>query len=96
MAGGAVFMKDVKDLKAWQLYAGQSIWFFFVGVMFYLIKSILDMTFLSKNKTFRSAYNVVESIGTGKADANDGSKFAASVLSGTQRATMDPMTDGLY
>jgi hypothetical protein len=96
MAGGAIFMKDVKDIKAWQLYAGQSIWFFFVGIMFYLVKSILDMTFLSKNKTFTSAYKVVESIGTGQAGADDGSKFAASVLGGSQRAAMDPMSAGLY
>tara|TARA_B100001175_G_C19331520_1_gene552777 strand:+ start:264 stop:530 length:267 start_codon:yes stop_codon:yes gene_type:complete len=84
-------MRDVKELKAWQLYAGQSIWFFFVGIVFYLVKSILDMTYLSKNKIFTSVYKVVESIGTGQAGADEGSKFAANILSGSQRAAMDPM-----
>ena len=91
---GAIFMKDVKELKAWQLYAGQSIWFFFVGIMFYLIKAVLDMTFLSKNKTFKSAYQVVESIGTGQAGADDGSKFAARVLG--NHASMSPVSADLY
>lgn len=94
MTGGAIFTKDVKELKTWQLYAGQSIWFFFMGIMFYLIKTIIDMTFLSKNKTFTSAYNVVESIGTGQAGANDGSKFAARILGKQQR--MDPISSALY
>jgi hypothetical protein len=96
MAAEAIFMKNVKDLKAWQLYAGQSIWFFFIGIVFYFIKSILDMTFLSKNRMFKSAYQVVESIGTGQAGADDGSKFAASVLKGSQRGIVDPTSAALY
>lgn len=95
MGGKAIFMKDVKELKAWQLYAGQSIWFFSVGIMFYFVKSILDMTFLSKYKTLTSAYQVVESIGTGRAGADDGSKFAAKVF-GSPREAMHPVTAGLY
>ena len=96
MTRGAVFMKDVKELKAWQLYAGQSIWFFFVGIMFYIVKMLLDMTFLTKNKTFTSAYEVVESIGTGEAGAAEGSKFAAGVFGKDHRAPMDPIAAGMY
>ena len=76
----ALFMRPVTELKAWELYTGQSIWFFFVGIVFFLIKSVLDMTFLKNNQRFQSAYRVVEKIGSGQARPNDGAAFADSVL----------------
>lgn len=84
-------MKDVKDLKAWQLYVGQSMWLFFIGIVFFLLKMLLEMTFLAKSSSFQSAYRIVEEIGTGKADADDGKKFAASIL-----GVHEPISSGLY
>jgi len=73
-------MKPVTELKAWELYTGQSIWFFFIGIVFFLIKYILDMTFLKSSARFQSAYRVVEKIGSGQARPADGAQFAESVL----------------
>lgn len=80
MAKEALFMKPVMELKAWELYTGQSIWFFFIGIVFFLIKYLLDMTFLKSSQRFQSAYRVVEKVGTGQAGAQDGAAFADSIL----------------
>ena len=76
----ALFMKPVTELKAWELYTGQSIWFFFIGIVFFLLKYILDMTFLKSNQRFQTAYRVVEKVGTGQARPQDGAAFADSIL----------------
>lgn len=86
-------MKNVKDLKVWQLYAGHSVWFFLMGIVFYFVKALLDMTFLKNSRMFTSVYKVVESIGTGQADARYGSKVAENVLGSDK---VDPLTTGLY
>tara|TARA_B110000027_G_C16060851_1_gene274432 strand:- start:183 stop:428 length:246 start_codon:yes stop_codon:yes gene_type:complete len=80
MAKEALFMKPVTELKAWELYTGQSIWFFFIGIVFFLIKYLIDMTFLKSNQRFQSAYRVVEKVGTGQARPQDGAAFADSIL----------------
>ena len=80
MVKEALFMKPVIELKAWELYIGQSIWFFFIGIVFFLIRYILDMTFLKSNQQFQSAYRVVEKIGVGQARPQDGASFAEAVL----------------
>lgn len=76
----ALFMKPVTELKAWELYTGQSIWFFFIGIVFFLLKYILDMTFLKSSQRFQSAYRVVEKIGSGQARPQDGAAVASAVL----------------
>ena len=80
MTRTALFMKPVTELKAWELYTGQSIWFFFIGIVFFLFKYLLDMTFLAKNRQFQSAYRVVEKVGTGQARPEDGAQFASNIL----------------
>lgn len=80
MAKEALFMKPVTELKAWELYTGQSIWFFFIGIVFFLIKYLLDMTFLKGSQRFQSAYRVVEKVSTGQARPQDGAAFADSIL----------------
>jgi len=80
MARKALFMKPVKELKAWELYTGQSIWFFFIGIVFFIIKFILDKTFLKRSTTFQKAYRVIEKVGTGQARPNDGAALADSIL----------------
>jgi hypothetical protein len=80
MAKEALFMKPVVELKAWELYTGQSIWFFFIGIVFFLIKYLIDMTFLKSSQRFQSAYRVVEKVGTGQARPQDGAAFADSIL----------------
>ena len=80
MAREALFMKPVTKLKAWELYTGQSIWFFFIGIVFFLIKYLIDMTFLKNNRQFQSAYRVVEKIGSGQALPQDGAQFVDSVI----------------
>ena len=80
MAKEALFMKPVMELKAWELYTGQSILFFFIGIVFFLIKYLLDMTFLKKSQRFQSAYKVVEKVGTGQARPQDGAAFADNIL----------------
>jgi len=80
MASKALFMKPVKELKAWELYTGQSIWFFFIGIVFFIIKFILDKTFLKRSTTFQKAYRVIEKVGTGQARPDDGAALADSIL----------------
>ena len=80
MTKEALFMKPVTELKAWELYTGQSIWFFFIGIVFFLIKYLLDMTFLKGSQRFQSAYRVVEKVSTGQARPQDGAAFADSIL----------------
>lgn len=80
MAKDALFMRPVMELRAWELYTGQSIWFFFIGIVFYLIKYLLDMTFLKKSQNFQAAYKVVEKIGSGQARPEDGVNFVDSVF----------------
>lgn len=74
----AVFLKPVKDMKAWELYVGQGVWFFFIGVVFMLIKYLLDKTVLKKSKTFQKGFRLVEDLSTGQARAEDGKKFLKS------------------
>jgi hypothetical protein len=80
MGKQALFSKPVVELKAWELYTGQSVWFFFIGIVFYILKYLLDMTFLGKNKQFQSVYKVVEKIGSGQALPQDGATFADQIL----------------
>lgn len=80
MGKHALFSKPVVELKAWELYTGQSIWFFFIGIVFYILKYLLDMTFLGENKQFQSVYKVVEKIGSGQALPQDGATFADQIL----------------
>jgi hypothetical protein len=80
MGKQALFSKPVVELKAWELYTGQSIWFFFIGIVFYILKYLLDMTFLGENKQFQSVYKVVEKIGSGQALPQDGATFADQIL----------------
>ena len=80
MGKQALFLKPVVELKAWELYTGQSIWFFFIGIVFYILKYLLDMTFLGKNKQFQSVYKVVEKIGSGQALPQDGATLADQIL----------------
>ena len=75
-----IFMKPVTELKAWELFTGQSIWFFFIGIVFFLIHIILDMTFLKGSPRVQSAYRVVEKVGTGQARPQDGAAFVDSIL----------------
>jgi hypothetical protein len=74
-----LFMKPVTELKAWELYTGQSIWFFFIGIVFFLLKYLLD-PFLKGNQHLHSAYRLIEKIGTGQARPQDGAAFADSIL----------------
>jgi hypothetical protein len=80
MGKQALFSKPVVELKAWELYTGQSVWFFFIGIVFYILKYLLDMTFLGENKQFQSVYKVVEKIGSGQALPQDGATFADQIL----------------
>ena len=80
MVRQALFMKPVTELKAWELYTGQSIWFFFIGIVFFLFKYLIDMTFLKSSQRFQSAYKLVEKVGTGQARPQDGAAFADSIL----------------
>tara|TARA_Y100000389_G_C17433894_1_gene504342 strand:+ start:1333 stop:1578 length:246 start_codon:yes stop_codon:yes gene_type:complete len=80
MAREAIFMKPVTQLKAWELYTGQSIWFFFIGIIFFILKYLIDMTFLKGNSRFQSVYKVVEKVGTGQARPQDGAAFADSII----------------
>ena len=62
-----------------ELYLGQSIWLFTIGMVFYLVKYALDMTFLGSSQRFQRAYGLVERIGTGEATAKDGGAFMHSI-----------------
>jgi len=73
-------MKPVTELKAWELYTGQSIWFFFIGIVFFLLKYLIDMTFLKDSTRFQSAYRVISKVGSGQALPQDGADFAENLL----------------
>ena len=75
-----LFEKRVKEMKAWQLYVGQSMWLFFIGIFFFVLKLVIDKLFMPKSPVFRKGYNVVESIATGTATSGSGQKFASDIL----------------
>lgn len=72
------FMRPVKELKAYQLFLGQSMWFFIIGIIFFVIKQVSDKTFTPKS-FFTQSIDVIEDIGTGQSAAS-GKEFAASLL----------------
>tara|TARA_X000000368_G_C22761076_1_gene592773 strand:+ start:221 stop:466 length:246 start_codon:yes stop_codon:yes gene_type:complete len=80
MVKQTVFMKKVTELKAWELYTGQSVWFFFIGVVLFLMRYILNKTPLLNNSSFNSGYGIVEKIAAGQALPQDGAMFAKSFL----------------
>ena len=80
MVKQTVFMKKVTELKAWELYTGQSVWFFFIGIVLFLIRYVLNKTPLLENSSFNSGYGLVEKIAAGQALPQDGAKFAKSIL----------------
>jgi hypothetical protein len=80
MVKHTLFMKRVAELKAWELYTGQSVWFFFIGIVLFLLRYLLSKTPLNSSSTFQSGYGIVEKIAAGQALPRDGAKFAESVL----------------
>ena len=80
MAKKFLFEKKVKDMKAWQLYVGQSMWVFFIGILFFLLTMILRKLSLLNSPLVKKSYGVVESIATGTATSSDGKKFASGMM----------------
>lgn len=80
MRQDVLFMRPVGELRAWELYTGQSIWFFFVGILFFLIKFLLDKTLLQRSETFQWGFDLIAKIGSGQALPTDGARFAKSIL----------------
>eukprot|EP00965_Chrysotila_dentata_P236363 6201272-Pleurochrysis_carterae.AAC.1 len=72
---GVIFLKKVVDMKAWELYIGQSVWFFFIGILFYILRTLLDLTALGKNALFQQSFDTVQTLGNGSATARDADKF---------------------
>lgn len=71
--------KKVTNVKVWELYAGQSLWFFVVGVVFAILGMLLK-PLIKPSPVLSKAYGIVETIGTGRADASHGSKFASALV----------------
>lgn len=60
------FTMPVSDMKAWQLYVGQTMWLITLGVVFFIINMLVDMTFLKENKPVRKGLRIAEDISTGE------------------------------
>lgn len=80
MVKQTVFMKRVAELKAWELYTGQSVWFFFIGIILFFIRYIIAKTPLRESSSFQSGYGIVEKIAAGQALPQDGANFAQSMI----------------
>lgn len=76
--GMPIFMKKITDMKAWELYIGQSIWLFVMGMIFYTLRYLLDMLFIETSNSI--IFNTIERLGTANMDALDGNLFAKSIL----------------
>jgi hypothetical protein len=57
---------SVDDMKAWQLYVGQTMWLITIGVVFFIINMLVDMTFLKENNPVRKGLRIAEDISTGE------------------------------
>ncbi len=80
-------MRPVSSLKAWELYTGQSLWFFFIGIVFFLLQMLIGKLVTSTSSPqLKYAYDVIETIGSGQAKPGDGAKFARDIIG--QRDTM--------
>ena len=60
-----VFMRKVTELKAWELYVGQSLFFVLVAIFFFIIRRLLDMTPLGSDTRVIAGLTLGKSIGTG-------------------------------
>lgn len=60
------FNMYIGDMKAWQLYVGQTIWIASLAVIFFILNMLLDMTFLKNNSSIRKGVFIAEAISTGE------------------------------
>ena len=65
------FMMRVVDMKAWQLYVGQSLFLVVMGILFWLLNSVLASLGVD-NRYLKSGVSAVRSVATGGVTADSG------------------------
>ena len=73
------FTMKVVDMKAWQLYVGQSLFLVVVGIIFWLLTTLLESLGV-KNKYIDSGISAVKSVTTGDVTSQSGVDALKSVF----------------
>ena len=72
-------MMRVGEMKAWQLYVGQSLFLVLIGLFFFFLKSILSSIGV-KNEYVDKSIGAVESIATGSVTSSSGVDVVTGIL----------------
>lgn len=73
------FTMKLVDMKAWQLYVGQSLFLIVVGIVFWLLNSLLSSLGV-KNKYIDTGVNAIKSVATGDVSPESGVDALKSVF----------------
>ena len=75
------FTMKVVDLKAWQLYIGQSTFVIVMGIVFFAILEFLRILGVDNNSVVSKATEGLKSIATGNVNADTGASVMNSIMS---------------
>lgn len=64
------FNMFIVDMKAWQLYVGQSVFVVFVGLFFYLLMVFLRATGISSLPGVSKSVGIIKNLAAGEVDSN--------------------------
>lgn len=73
------FTMNIVDMKAWQLYVGQSLFLVIVGVIFWLLNSLLGSLGI-KNKYIDTGVSAIRNVATGDVTSQSGVDVLKSVF----------------
>ena len=73
------FTMKIVDMKAWQLYVGQSLFLVVIGIIFWLLTTLLA-TLGVKNKYIDSSVSALRDVATGDVTAQSGVDALKSVF----------------
>lgn len=74
------FNMRVSEMKAWQLYVGQSSFVLVMGIVFYIIMEVIRMLGFGENKYVKTAAQGLQSLATGSVDSGSGASFMSGML----------------
>jgi hypothetical protein len=73
------FTMKIVDMKAWQLYIGQSLFLVVVGIIFWLLNSLLRSLGI-KNKYIDTSVSALRNVATGEVTSQSGIDVLKSVF----------------
>lgn len=74
------FNMKVVDMKAWQLYLGQSTFVVVMGLIFYAIIEFLKILGLAEQPILKAGVDGLQSLATGQVDTTSGKGLLSTVM----------------